>query len=148
MVSSVKTYFISTLNGDQREVTKKEYIEFERSNGFYPKSDNPEKTATTSFTGEKGSGVWMYSAVDSGEVLRSKYAKVVNPDNFIPFNLHGELGTNSFASKFVCGLYPYYPNFGEGLRWKNRDSEDYTLIEIHIDDLVEFHLRVNTFKNE
>lgn len=90
----------------------------------------------------------MYTIVNSVEVLRNKYAEVVNHDNFIPFNLHGGLGTNSFASKFVCGLFPYYPNLGEGLRWKNREAEDYTLIEIHIDDLVEFHRRVNTFKNE
>jgi hypothetical protein len=56
------------------------------------------------------------------------------------------LGQQSqYASRFVDGILPEYPNLGEGLRYEG-SSRDYHFMSIHFEDIDEFVKRVVAFR--
>jgi hypothetical protein len=78
-----------------------------------------------------------------------KYPELQDEDGFVPFNNFRELGQNQYAARYADDSLDRfgYPNLGIGLRWKNLESGNYHDLKIHIDDLAEFHDRVNRHRN-
>lgn len=78
-----------------------------------------------------------------------KYVELKDEDGYVPFNEYRELGQNQYASRYTHGRLEHlgFPNLGDGLRWKNRESGNYHRILIHIDDLSVFHSRYHRFRN-
>lgn len=72
------------------------------------------------------------------------YLNSMDEEGYVLFNADRSLGQNQYASRYVSGKLDY-PNFGDGLRWKNLDK-GYHFIMIHRDDLEEFHRRVSEFQ--
>jgi hypothetical protein len=60
----------------------------------------------------------------------------------------GRLGQQcQYASRYVDGVIPGWPNLGEGLRFKGYPSRYYSL-RIHKDDVEEFVWRVEAYREE
>ena len=74
-----------------------------------------------------------------------KYYLSKDKDGYVDFNLDRRLGQNQYVSRYVKGRLGE-PNLGEGLNWKYENISDYHFIKIHVDDLVEFHDRVEKHK--
>ena len=75
---------------------------------------------------------------------RVKIAKIVeeksDEEGFVNFGeiAHGIFNQQSqYASRYIDGAIPGWPNLGEGLRFKG-STEDYHFVRIHKDDIEEF----------
>ena len=72
----------------------------------------------------------------------------VNSEGYINF---GDIALSvvnqqsQYASRYVNGAFGEYPNLGEGLRFEG-DPDDYHMLEIHKDDVIEFVERVRKHK--
>lgn len=90
----------------------------------------------------------FYSIIEEASLVNNinSYLRYMDEDGYVPFNADRSLGQNQYASRYVHGRIEPYPNLGEGLRWKNRDSGNYHSILIHRDDLNEFHRRVRAYR--
>jgi len=83
------------------------------------------------------------------EKIKKIIAKFSDDNGFVNFGeiAHGIFDQQTqYASRYIDGVIPGYPNLGEGLRFKG-DPSDYHFVKIHKDDIEEFVRRRKDYLN-